>query len=299
MNLRMIRKISLCMVITSVILLKYSFSQNLAQNGGFETATVGLPNGTSFPAFPQTLDFWSAVNTDGEFLYDASLPHDGTGFMSVLQNAGANPATDWLGAPSDFSGYDRTIQLISVSGNATYTLRFWVRSGEGLRYDTYGAGTFFAQVEQYLPVPAPIDTIQGNTTADWEFHSLTFTTDASCTQIAILFSGFGADNNDVWIDDVEILEGKATGTNEFISSAGFSVYPNPSTGNFFIDLKNFSSSHVEINVFNELGQQVYEQDENGKAGNLTEEIQLDAPPGIYFLQLKTPTVTQLRTITLQ
>src|ERR1044071_9269282 len=93
-----LQKIILSTLILIVIILNSAFSQNLLQNAGFETATVGLPFGTSLPAFPAVLDDWSAVNTDGEFLYDATLPHSGTGFMSVLQNAGANPVTDWLGA---------------------------------------------------------------------------------------------------------------------------------------------------------------------------------------------------------
>src|SRR6185503_21078158 len=103
---------SLIYFISSAVILQpaISNSQNLILNGGFETATdVGWPYGNSLTPYPFFTDGWAAVDVDGEFMYSDTLAHTGTGFLSVLQNAGANPVVDWLGISSG-GGYDRAIQ---------------------------------------------------------------------------------------------------------------------------------------------------------------------------------------------
>ena len=46
------------------------FGQNLILNPGFETAMTGPPIGDPLPPYPNVLDHWTAVNVDGEFIFN-------------------------------------------------------------------------------------------------------------------------------------------------------------------------------------------------------------------------------------
>lgn len=186
-------------------------AQNLLVNAGFETATVGLPGGTPIPAYPATLNSWSAVTVDGEYIYDLTRAHSGTGFLSVLQNAGANPVTPWLGMFSP-GGYDRAGQRVAILPSTQYQLSFWYKYGDGSRY-TYGAGSTVLQVEQLLPTNATIHSQVIPTTASWQYFSVNFTTGPAATDIIVLFSGVGPGNVDIWIDDAELIQGCALNVN--------------------------------------------------------------------------------------
>lgn len=262
-------------------------AQNLIVNGGLETAVFsGWPYGVIFPAYPEVLNSWSAVTTDGEFMFDTTgLPHTGTGFMSVLQNAGANMATNWLNAAFEFDGYDRAMQLIPVEANKEYTLKFWVRSGEGLRYAGYGAGTYLVQVEQFLPSPEVIGTYQGLTTAEWEDKDYNFVTGSSCTKIAILFSGMGSDAVDVWVDDISLYQENESGIENASSAASISVYPNPASGQVHLQWKDAPFGSVILKLVNAFGQVAYTQEEVIRDANYNPVIPLNVPPGMYLLQI--------------
>ena len=178
-------------------------AQNLILNGGFETATVGVPTGTPFPFYPTTLDSWSAVNTDGEFILGPSQAYTGNGFMSMLENGGQNPGTGWLGGGGPSLGYDRGVQEVDVASSTWYILRYWYRAGDGSRYG-YGAGNALIQVEEVLPTFASIATAQHPATSSWQEDSILFVTGAATSRIMVLFSALGAGTTDTWYDDLDL-----------------------------------------------------------------------------------------------
>lgn len=191
------------MLFWSILALNAAHAQNLVVNGGFETASVGVPGGTPFPAYPATLDGWGAVNTDGEFILYPGMAHTGNGFMSVLENGGQNPAMPWTGAANSFMGYDRAVQVVPVLPGQPYVLRFWYRAGDGSRYG-YGAGDAFVQVERHAPGFGEIADRQMAATAEWQQDSITFNTGTGTTEVILLFSAVGSGPTDTWYDDVEL-----------------------------------------------------------------------------------------------
>lgn len=195
-----------------VLALNTAGAQNLVVNSGFETASVGVPAGTPFPAYPTTLDGWGAVNTDGEFILAPGLAHTGNGLMSVLENGGQNPTGAWVGAPNAFMGYDRAVQVVPVIPGQPYVLRYWYRAGDGSRYG-YGAGDAFVQVERHAPGFGEIAARQGAATADWQQDSILFNSGIGTTEVILLFSAVGTGPTDTWYDDVELelKDGLATG----------------------------------------------------------------------------------------
>lgn len=178
-------------------------AQNLVVNGGFETATVGLPGGTPLPSYPTTLNSWCAVTVDGEYCMDPTRAYAGVGFLSVLQNAGGNPGAPWLGAGVP-GGYDRAAQVLNVAPSTQYTMSVWYRHGDGGRYG-YTVGDMLVQVEQLSPTNAVIVSQQIPMPAAWTYYSINFTTGPAATQIIILYSCIGPGNADLWIDEASVI----------------------------------------------------------------------------------------------
>lgn len=192
-------------------------TQNLIVNGGFETATVGVPTGTPLPFYPATLDGWGAVTTDGEYILGPAQAHTGNGFMSMLDNGGANLAAAWLGV-SGGGGYDRGYQELDVLANTSYLLSYWYRAGDGSRYG-YGAGSTLVQVEEVLPTNLSLASVQNVCTATWQQGSISFTTGAATTRIIVMFSALGSGPTDTWYDDVDLHGGQGEGITEHGLSA--------------------------------------------------------------------------------
>ena len=254
-------------------------AQNLILNGGFETAIVGLPTGTPLPPYPSLLDNWSAVNTDGEFMYDISLAHSGTGFMSMLQNPGGNPAASWLGAPFAGGGYDRAVQIVNVSPSTSYQLQFWLRSGAGLRYASYDEGTALVQVEEFSPLPATITSFTMYTPLTWTQASVTFVTGSACTSIAVLFSIYDPDASDVWIDEVDLHLSKPTSVNLSSPAETLSVFQNTSSDE--LNIVSVSSEELYVSLFDVTARIFLRKSFTGDCS-----IPLkDFPRGVYFYSI--------------
>jgi hypothetical protein len=274
-------KLAALMLTASILLMTLTVrAQNLVLNGGFETATVGLPGGTPFPAYPTFLNNWSAVDIDGEFMYDLSLAHTGTGFMSVLNNPGGNPVLPWLASGWNSTyGYDRAVQIVNVSPSTPYQLQFWCRSGAGLRYGGYDDGTLLVQVEEVTPVPATITTFTMTTPAAWQPASITFVTGSSCTSIAILFSVYDVGAADAWVDDVDLQEGKPTSVPSSQAAMGISVYQSMVSGELRVICKG--TEELQLNVYDISGRNIISKSFSGNYSISLREL----PAGIFFYSL--------------
>jgi hypothetical protein len=270
---------SLVICIGLVLQAAYSSSQNLIQNGGFETATyVGWPSGNSLSAYPTFTNSWAAVDVDGEMMFSDSLAHTGTGFLSVLQNAGANPVVNWLGNSAG-GGFDRAIQLIPVTPSTTYYLSFYMESGNSLRYSGYGSGTTFIQVEQFSPA-AVIDTFMQYTPLTWQQFSYTFITGASCDSIALLFSIVGPAGADAWIDDVELTAQKGSGVNGAETQSEVTIFPTLFTNR--LTVQNNPGDESLITIYDAVSKKVVQQNFSGTLSINTQHF----ASGIYFYEIK-------------
>lgn len=225
-------------------------AQNLIVNGGFETATVPVPTGTPLPFYPNTLDGWGAVTTDGEFILGAAQAHTGNGFMSMLDNGGANPGTPWLGT-SGGAGYDRGYQEVDVDPSTSYTLTYWYRAGDGSRYG-YGAGSTSVQVEEVLPTNVSLINAQEPATNVWQQASVQFTTGSNTTRIIVMFSALGPTSTDTWYDDVVLQESKGEGIIEHGLSANWGF---DHAGSLWVEPSSVSSD-LRLEIINAAGLRV-------------------------------------------
>ncbi len=84
-----------------------------------------------------------------------------------------------------------------------------------------------------------------------------------------------------YIDDVSVIKCNV-GVDEITDDIKVSIFPNPSNGMFEVKSEKYKIQRVE--VFNVLGEKIY----NEEIKNITTAtVNLQAPPGVYFVQVQT------------
>jgi hypothetical protein len=73
--------------------------------------------------------------------------------------------------------------------------------------------------------------------------------------------------------------------NEFFNNSSATIFPNPASGNLFIDFENKDFGKAEISLRNILGETLLNEN---RIGNGKQRLDVSAlSNGIYFLQMKT------------
>ncbi len=83
-----------------------------------------------------------------------------------------------------------------------------------------------------------------------------------------------------YVDDVSVVD-CTVGVDELTDDEQISIYPNPSQGIFEVKSEKYKIQSIE--VFNVLGEKIYKEE----LKDVTATINLQAPPGVYFMQVQT------------
>ncbi|MBI3501613.1 MAG: DUF1028 domain-containing protein [Bacteroidetes bacterium] len=91
------------------------------------------------------------------------------------------------------------------------------------------------------------------------------------------------------IDSLQKLFNNWGGCSAFYVSSltqqgGIKIFPNPASGVVNVQMSGPSADGVQIEIYNVIGERVYSESVIGRQSSV---IRLDAPSGIYFLQVKT------------
>jgi hypothetical protein len=90
--------------------------------------------------------------------------------------------------------------------------------------------------------------------------------------------------NDYRFEKTKTLTLATNGSIVNLAESNLAVYPNPASDNLTLELVNTSDENANINIYNAMGQRVFQQQANIKAGKLTIDISRFAP-GMYYVQL--------------
>jgi len=230
------KKITFLFTLLTVLI---GFTQNLIQDGGFDTQTGGITTSTS----P-----WTGFNS--QVLGPAHAQDPNVGNVN--------------------NGEGSIFQVFTVTPGETYNVVFdhkWV-SGTGNYNMT-------VRVKDDLASGKPnLDLIDGTTTdgfaldnASLDFwytgNTFSFLAPTGVTQVRLLFYK-GANNRPLRIDNVSVAL-DATASLQDLAHFNFKSYPNPVQ-----DVINFSAAKniKKISIYNLLGQEVLNQDLNSKTASL-------------------------------
>ncbi len=98
------------------------------------------------------------------------------------------------------------------------------------------------------------------------------------------------------VTDVNGCEGEASimvtvdacaGIGENNTTTGISIFPNPSKGEFTLDIANAPIGHANLSVVNSAGEIVYANRLNITRSSQRENISLNIGSGVYFLKVET------------
>lgn len=70
-----------------------------------------------------------------------------------------------------------------------------------------------------------------------------------------------------------------------VENLGLKVSPNPNTGEFNISANGINSSSVKVEVYNLIGEMIYETVNETSNGSINKNIDLNAPNGVYFIKV--------------
>jgi hypothetical protein len=165
--------------------------------------------------------------------------------------------------------YSDTIKInVSTDCGVTWT-NIWTKGGTDLATVPDQTGLFVPTANQWRHVSIGITSYIGLSPVLFEFDAV---------------SGYG---NDGFIDDINIFHSTTTGISTPINDKSISIYPNPSSGNFNVQVNGMSSDNITISVYNAIGQKVKEVDGKLNAGTSLFEINMEGQSnGIYNVKIE-------------
>jgi GH25 family lysozyme M1 (1,4-beta-N-acetylmuramidase) len=120
-------------------------------------------------------------------------------------------------------------------------------------------------------------------TGAWRTDSIDLSVVNGQSNVMFSFENRSGWGNIVYIDNINITSNTTTGIQNVTSNSDVKVYPNPNKGTFIIQIANYELRITNLEVYNLLGQQVYNTSVHAGAN----EVIIDVKPGMYFYRLMT------------
>lgn len=265
-------------------------SQKQAVTGIFQTDWRG-PSG------------WRTTGTDSSYFWELDTITGGAASSSTcihFNNAGVYP-----GQPSPFNAVKRSSLLtpeydlsaatapvltydyayapilngstlltdtlgIKYSDDCGVTWNYLLRRG-GVALNTSGTTTWGSKVN---------GEFFGPTSSQWKTETINLSSLAGKPEVIFAFENISGNGNLMYLDNIK-LSGATGMADEQLSDASMNVYPNPTAGNFTLEL---GVGGGELQIYNVLGEQVLSSEINGQKSQFDLS---SSPNGIYFIKVKT------------
>jgi PKD repeat protein len=258
-----------------------------------------------------TTSIW--VSTPGT--YDVSINGTcGTGADTVVVSAAADVYTDFLQADTlqfctggsatltssmmadtySWTGGSTNDTLVVTTGG-TYTLDITDACGSGSESVTVEelsapVAGFTSTTSFATGIFTNTSTTSGTTTYNWDFGDGNSSTEenpihaySNTITYLVTLTVTNECGSDTFSDSVTL---STVGLDDLFLNGDVAVYPNPSKGEFTIDMTVLGSSDITVQVENMLGAIVYESNPGTVQGTHSENISLgEAPAGMYFVRV--------------
>ncbi|MCB9186978.1 MAG: T9SS type A sorting domain-containing protein [Flavobacteriales bacterium] len=305
----------LLLITLASVLSMHLHAQNLVPNPSFEDYTECPENtGQIINALP-----WYSVRSSCDYYHEcgsngASIPinYGGGGYART----GKAYAGLKVWCVNDISGINREVLGVplieTLVEGEVYRVEFYLSMSDSMWYASKDVGAYFS-VQQPDSDNDSIESCQPQVRYDGDF----ITDREGWTRVSGSFVAAGGErflsignfdkyedtetlfvpgggvnpwhSNIYWscseyfIDDVSVVPDSITGINDEleIKNDELSVYPNPNTGAFTVELKLQEGEAAQLQLWNLAGQQVLAQ----QLGNGINAIEIDAPQGLYLYNI--------------
>jgi len=108
--------------------------------------------------------------------------------------------------------------------------------------------------------------------------------DIAAKEVTLTLTAYGNSPCGEIMDEMMLSINTGIGEN----TAGFdvSIFPNPNSGNFALELNGNSNENISIKVFNALGDEVFVKENIDVVGSHTESLNLKVKQGIYYIRIE-------------
>jgi hypothetical protein len=110
--------------------------------------------------------------------------------------------------------------------------------------------------------------------------SASYTATESGTYKAVIQNCPTAGSNEIVITITALIDLDA------VQDGGVIVSPNPNNGNFELAFETRKTGNLSINIFNNLGQSIYQESRSNFTGLYQKDLKLAVQSGVYMLQIK-------------
>ncbi|MFL5753160.1 MAG: T9SS type A sorting domain-containing protein [Bacteroidia bacterium] len=287
---------------------------NLVINGSFEQYYNCPASSYDFPevkdwtnAEPSTSpDYYNVCDTG--FWWFWGLPRNGVGFQPTSSgNAYIGIFTLNTGTPDQGREYIQTKLADTLIAGNKYLVKMYVSLANPMKYSIRTLGMYFTPSPVtgssgmlYAPTAQVVNS-SANSLADtvsWVLIQDTLT--AAGGELYLTIGNFFYDNQSdtfaynpstttytfasyYYIDDVSVLDLSSIGIKENIKGESISVFPNPASGQIFIESADLNNKVSKIIVVNSFGKTVLESDLE-----LKEKVKVDLSTleqGVYFYKI--------------
>jgi hypothetical protein len=217
---------------------------------GFEVN--GLPNANWNISHSSTANDWAVTSAAGATGVKSAMIDNTTnlaGSNSILQTSSTVDLSTYTTPALSFktayrlkttSTSEKLQVFVSTDCGATWVSK-WARIGTALATVTGTAGSFVPTPSQFTTYTVNIVSVASNTSVmfRWEF-----------------FADATAPGNNIYLDDINIVDASTAGIAQNTIAADLNIYPNPSNGLVNVDLSLTEKHMVSVNVTDMLGRAV-------------------------------------------
>jgi serine protease len=247
---------------------------------------------------PPTADFtYPSALCDGiDIQFDGSISNDASTYFWTFQN-GSSPNSTHIFPSINFPPGTHDVKLVventcAEKDSITYTIQV----------DTVPIVDLGSDFNVCINVPVTLDAGTGFSSYTWSggtssTHQLTVSSPTAGQQTYGVTVTDG--NACPGTDDITITYETCTGimTNE---DMGISIYPNPTTNSFYVQIKDGMDENLSLIMYNQLGQVVKTQELEVNSGNNIFSIAVnDLSKAMYFIEIRSKENSYIEKIQIQ
>jgi len=256
------------------------------------STVVGTPLAEAFTAATYPPTNWSRENVDGDAYQWARVTAGNPSYSSKMDFYNATSGTiDNLYTPlinftNAISGAQLTFDVSHAQYSASYSdrLKVNISTNCGATWTTIynKAGATLASHVGYVTT-AYTPTVVG----DWRNEVVSLSAYAGQANILLQFSGISGYGNNVYVDNINITDG-TTGINLLNNSIeGVNIYPNPSRGEFNVNVNFNQPQNLSLIVTNNLGAVVKTIEMKNVSSDIIPLNMTGEAKGTYVVTIKT------------